>query len=85
MTVKIARPVVVAFVLAVALFVNHTPAETVDMRSTADPQPQPEASPLREKTWIHGAADCEASSDPAIEVYRADPSSYILRQSKYCS
>ena len=39
-------------------------------------------SSLRDKQWIHGAEDCEVSDDPAIEVYRYDDASYILRQSK---
>ena len=42
----------------------------------------PADSSLRDKQWIHGAEDCEVSEDPAIEVYRYDDASYILRQSK---
>jgi glyoxylase-like metal-dependent hydrolase (beta-lactamase superfamily II) len=37
---------------------------------------------LQQKKWIHGSADCDADADPAIEVFRYDPSTYILRQSK---
>ncbi len=40
------------------------------------------SSPLAHKTWIHGAADCKSNTDPAIEVYQHDHSSYILRQNK---
>lgn len=42
-------------------------------------------SSLRDKQWIHGAKDCELSDDPAIEVYRYDDATYILRQSKCLS
>ena len=40
---------------------------------------------LREKQWIHGAEDCEVTDDPAIEVYRYDHDTYVLRQSKCLS
>ena len=35
-------------------------------------------------TWIHGAPDCAATTDPPIQVHRYDPDTFILRQSK-CS
>lgn len=37
---------------------------------------------LEEKVWIHGSADCERNSDPPIEVFEVDPSTYVLRQNK---
>ena len=37
---------------------------------------------LEKKVWIHGAVDCERNSDPPIEVFQADPSTYVLRQNK---
>ena len=40
---------------------------------------------LQEKQWNHGSADCEANTDPAIEVFRYDQSSFILRQNKCLS
>lgn len=40
---------------------------------------------LRDKKWIHGSADCKTNEDPAIEVFRYDQSSYILRQNKCLS
>ena len=43
------------------------------------------ASTLQKKQWIHGSADCESNTDPAIEVFRYDQSSYILRQNKCLS
>ena len=35
--------------------------------------------------WIHGSADCRSNADPAIEVFRYDQSSYVLRQNKCVS
>ncbi len=43
------------------------------------------ASVLLQKKWIHGSADCESNTDPAIEVFRYDQSSYVLRQNKCTS
>lgn len=40
------------------------------------------SSGLARKTWIHGAEDCRAGTDPPIEVFEADPSTYVLRQNK---
>lgn len=37
---------------------------------------------LREKQWIHGSADCETNTDPALEVFRYSASTFILRQNK---
>jgi hypothetical protein len=34
--------------------------------------------------WIHGAPNCEDSTDPPIQVHRFDADAFILRQSK-CS
>ncbi len=42
-------------------------------------------STLQQKQWIHGSANCESNADPAIEVFRYDQSSYILRQNKCLS
>lgn len=40
---------------------------------------------LHQKQWIHGSPDCKSNQDPAIEVFRFDSSSYILRQNKCLS
>jgi hydroxyacylglutathione hydrolase len=40
------------------------------------------AAELERKTWIHGSADCSANREPAIEVFRFDAATYILRQNK---
>jgi glyoxylase-like metal-dependent hydrolase (beta-lactamase superfamily II) len=32
--------------------------------------------------WIHGAADCRRSADPAIQVHRYEADTFVLRQSK---
>jgi hydroxyacylglutathione hydrolase len=37
---------------------------------------------LADKVWIHGSKDCAANQDPALEVFRFDADSYILRQNK---
>ena len=35
--------------------------------------------------WIHGSVDCSANADPAIQVFRQDEHSYVLRQNKCLS
>lgn len=40
------------------------------------------SSGLGEKAWNHGSEDCARNQDPAVEVYRFDADTYILRQSK---
>ena len=37
---------------------------------------------LADKVWNHGSNDCAKNEDPALEVYRFDADSYILRQNK---
>lgn len=37
---------------------------------------------LASHDWIHGAEDCSKSNDPAIETFKFDEDTYILRQSK---
>ncbi len=37
---------------------------------------------LTDKVWIHGSTDCADNQDPAIEIFRFDADSYILRQNK---
>lgn len=39
-------------------------------------------SALQAKQWIHGSQDCKNNTDPKIEVFQYDESSYILRQNK---
>jgi hydroxyacylglutathione hydrolase len=48
-------------------------------------QPVNSAMALQEKKWNHGSADCNSNTDPAIEVFRYDRFSYILRQNKCLS
>jgi hydroxyacylglutathione hydrolase len=38
--------------------------------------------PLDAVRWIHGAADCDASTDPMLQVHRHSQNTYILRESK---
>jgi hydroxyacylglutathione hydrolase len=37
---------------------------------------------LGQKVWNHGAEDCTRIQDPAIEVFRFDAVTYVLRQNK---
>jgi hydroxyacylglutathione hydrolase len=37
---------------------------------------------LMAKNWIHGAQNCGANLDPAIEVLAVSPDTYVLRQNK---
>lgn len=37
---------------------------------------------LTEQKWRHGSKDCKSNTEPAIEVFRYQASSYILRQNK---
>jgi hypothetical protein len=37
-------------------------------------------SELDRKVWNHGSVDCSGNRDPAIEVFRFDATTYILRQ-----
>ncbi len=56
--------------------------KTVDARVSVNDRLTNSASTLQQKQWIHGSTDCQSNTDPAIEVFRYDPSSYILRQNK---
>ncbi len=40
------------------------------------------SSGLAEKVWHHGSDNCTENHDPALEVYRFDADTYILRQNK---
>jgi hydroxyacylglutathione hydrolase len=37
---------------------------------------------LAEVRWIHGALDCERSSDPSLQVVAVDDATFVIRQSK---
>lgn len=39
-------------------------------------------SVLGEHKWIHGSENCEANSDPDIDIYAHDQATYIFRQNK---
>lgn len=45
-------------------------------------QLQTPSSSLQQKKWHHGAVDCSLDTNPAIDVYQQDESSFILRQNK---
>ena len=57
---------------------NCISAEKVRVRFSSDDR----VMALATKKWIHGSADCKSNSDPTIEVFRYDQTSYILRQNK---
>lgn len=58
---------------------------TIDARDSSNYRSKALASQLQQKKWIHGSADCKSNTDPALEVFRYDQSSYILRQNKCLS
>ena len=64
---------------------NQIYAETEGSSNNLKEQPANSATALQEKKWIHGSADCNSNTDPAIEVFRYDRLSYILRQNKCLS
>lgn len=75
-------------VLIAGLFVlltNSKSAQTVDLRNTGNDPVGPVPSPLHQKQWIHGSADCKSNTDPAIDVFRVDQTSFVLRQNKCVS
>lgn len=55
---------------------------TVDARVASNNQFKAIDSSLHGKKWIHGAPDCTTNTEPAIEVFRYQQASYILRQNK---
>lgn len=46
------------------------------------PVPVSASNGLADKVWNHGSRDCAENRDPALEVYRFDADTYILRQNK---
>ena len=54
--------------------------QTVDARVSSNDRSKAFASQLHQKKWIHGSVDCKSNEDPALEIFRYDQSSYILRQ-----
>ncbi len=69
----------------VCAFAACSAVQSLSAGAGSDAQPMRSMSVLYEKAWIHGALDCESNSDPAIEVFRYDRSSYVLRQNKCLS
>ena len=60
---------------------NSRSPQIVDLRNASRDPASQLGSTLHQKRWIHGTPDCKSNMDPAIEVFRSDRSSYILRQS----
>ena len=66
---RIVQPIFRALV-AVALLTSTLANASVDNTSLAS------------HVWIHGSEDCSKNKDPAIEVFKFDEDTYILRQNK---
>ena len=64
------------------LTVFTTVVEANEQKNTTDVASENLLSSLTQKQWIHGSQDCNTITDPAIEVFQYNDSSYILRQSK---
>jgi hydroxyacylglutathione hydrolase len=60
-------------------------AQTTLTPVNSDETPEVLVASLHQKRWDHGAEDCSLNVDPAIDIYRYDTSSYILRQNKCLS
>ena len=71
-------PVILSFTMIGASWAQ--PADTAN--SVTDPLDL--RTRLEQKQWIHGSADCKTNTDPSIDVFQYDASSYVLRQNK-CS
>jgi hydroxyacylglutathione hydrolase len=63
-----------AYPLIVATFL------LVAQSGAADPEPA-----IGDVSWLHGSVDCSKNVDPAIQVFRQDEHSYVLRQNKCLS
>lgn len=59
--------------------------QSVDATDSANSSSTALTSQWQQKKWIHGSADCKSNTDSAIDVFRYDQSSYILRQNKCLS
>ncbi len=77
---------IVSVIASILLLASWCSAQAVAADVSAkEERADASASTLQQKQWIHGSADCESNTDPAIEVFRYDQSSYILRQNKCLS
>lgn len=79
--------VILKYILAAGLVlmsISFSLAETDRARASPKMQSVPvnAVTKLNDKKWSHGSPDCDSNRDPAIEVFRYDQSSYILRQNK---
>jgi len=76
------------YILIVGLFLISTgcsSVQIVDARVSSNDRSTAFASQLNQKKWIHGSVDCKSNEDPALDIFRYDQSSYILRQNKCLS
>ncbi|KGJ93371.1 MBL fold metallo-hydrolase [Thalassotalea sp. ND16A] len=64
------------------IFAGCSSSSAVDARVSVIAGSADESSPLQQKQWSHGSADCQLNNDQPFDVYQHDQSSYILRQNK---
>ncbi|OUS30725.1 MBL fold metallo-hydrolase [Thalassotalea sp. 42_200_T64] len=64
------------------IFAGCSSSSAVDARVSTISGSEDEASPLQQKQWLHGSADCLLNKQQPIDIFRFDQSSYILRQNK---
>lgn len=67
--------------IAVLKWIKHASTQALDFCTTDYNPALTEKTPLHKK-WIHGAANCKLNTDPTIEVFRFNQTTYILRQNK---
>ncbi len=68
-------------IISMLTFAGHVQADEKDQDLSLD-----ELLPrLQQHKWAHGTKDCSLNEDAAIEVYRYNQSTYILRQNKCLS
>lgn len=68
-------------VLLVAIYGCSTQT-TVNAASNSPLLSVTSQSTLSKSSWIHGAANCDTDQNPAIDVYKHDEQSFIIRQNK---
>lgn len=67
------------------IIVGCSSVQTVSAKVNVDASSKTLAFSLHQKKWIHGSPDCKSNTDPSLEVFRYDQTSYILRQNKCLS
>ena len=55
---------------------------TVEAKDSFNESTKQKILSLQQKKWAHGSPDCKLNTDPSIEIFQYDKSSYVLRQNK---